>query len=191
MRRVLVPAAVTVLALVLVPPATGDRNVFRAAVSFWAMRHTFFDSGAGSYRELEGKDGAARAWPYSQALSATIAMAAVPRRGRLYVREAAQRVSGLSRYLRSDGAYASLRGATGAVYYDDNEWIALELLRWYYLRNAGPALTGAERLFGIVVKVWDSDPSHGTTSASTVRVTRPTGATTRALRSARTSCSID
>ncbi len=87
-------------------------------------------------------------------------MAGVPKRGRLYVREAAERVSDLGPYLRHDGAYASVRGPSGSVYYDDNEWIALELLRWYHLRNAGEALARAERVFRIVVNAWDSDPTH-------------------------------
>ena len=84
----------------------------------------------------------------------------VPKRGHLYVREAAQRISDMGRYRRSDGAYASVIGPSGDVYYDDNEWIALELLRWYHLRDAGHALAGAKRLFGIVVKAWDSDRTH-------------------------------
>jgi hypothetical protein len=159
-RQVLVLAATVVLALALVQASDADRNAFRAAVSYWAMRHTFFDQASGRYRETERGSAAARAWPYSQALSATLAMVGVPKRGRLYVREAARRIEGLGRYRRSDGAYASVIGPSGDVYYDDNEWIALELLRWYHVRNARRALAGAQRLFALVVKAWDSDPSH-------------------------------
>jgi predicted alpha-1,6-mannanase (GH76 family) len=46
------------------------------------------------------------------------------------------------------------------VYYDDNEWIGLELVRWYRLRNAGRALAGARRLFKIVVGAWDNNATH-------------------------------
>jgi hypothetical protein len=148
------------LALVLVQSADGDRNAFRAAVSYWAMRHTFFDRVTGRYRESEAGSAPAHAWPYSQALSATLAMTAVPKRGRLYVRDAAQRVSGLDRYLRKDGAFAASIATDGPVYYDDNEWIALELLRWYELRHAHSALARAERIFAIVVNAWDADPAH-------------------------------
>jgi hypothetical protein len=159
-RRVPALAAIVFAALVVVQPAAGDRDAFRAAVSFWAMRHTFYDSHLRTYREVEGGHTVAHAWPYSQALAATIAMAAVPERGRLYVREAAERISGLGSYERRDGAYASVRGPGGAVYYDDNEWIALALLRWYDLRSSLHALVGAERVFRIVVKAWDSDATH-------------------------------
>jgi uncharacterized protein YyaL (SSP411 family) len=158
----LVPALATVVlvALVVVQPATGDRNAFRAAVSFWAMRHSFYDPSAHSYREVEGGRSVAHAWPYSQALAATIAMADVPRRGRLYVSEAAERVSGLATYLGASGAYTSGVGRSGDVYYDDNEWIALDLLHWYRLRNAPRALAQARRVFMIVVAAWDSDPTR-------------------------------
>jgi hypothetical protein len=159
-RRVFALVGVLTVTLALVPAADGDRNAFRAAVSYWAMRHAFFDPGSGGYRENEGRPGVAHAWPYSQALSATIAMAGVPKRGHLYIRDAARRVSGLGRYLRVDGAYATGTSASGDVYYDDNEWIALELLRWYHLRRDARARAGAKRVFGIVVKAWDADRTH-------------------------------
>jgi hypothetical protein len=157
----LVPAlaAASLVALILVQPAPADRDAFRAAVSFWAMRHTFYDARGQSYREVEGSAAPAHAWPYSQALAATIAMAGVPKRGPLYLREAAKRVSGLSEFLGPRGAYtAGIH--SGDVYYDDNEWIALDLLHWYKLRAARPALASAQRVFNIVVATWDSDPTH-------------------------------
>jgi predicted alpha-1,6-mannanase (GH76 family) len=76
------------------------------------------------------------------------------------VHDAARRISDLGRYRRKDGAFAAAFGASGPVYYDDNEWIGLEMMRWYQLRNAERALAGAERIFGIVVRAWDSDPTH-------------------------------
>jgi Glycosyl hydrolase family 76 len=159
-RRVIAVVALVLLALVLAQSAGADRNAFRAAVSYWAMRHTFFDVTAGRFREQEGSSAPAHAWPYSQALAATLAMTAVPKRGPLYVHDAAQRISGLGRYRRKDGSFAAAFGASGPVYYDDNEWIGLEMMRWFQLRNSGHALAGAQRIFGIVVKAWDSDATH-------------------------------
>lgn len=141
-------------------PADADRNTYRAAVSYWAMQHTFLDRAHGVYREESGRDGTARAWPYSQALAATLAMTRVPTRGRLYVPDAARRVSGLGGYLRRDGAFAAVMGPRGDIYYDDNEWIALELLRWYDLRSTPQALARAKRLFKLVVSAWDADVTH-------------------------------
>jgi len=160
-RWIAVVAAAVTLAAVLTPAAAqGERNAYRAAVSYWAMQHSFFDRDAGRYREETPGVVSARAWPYSQALAATLAMANVPKRGPLYIRDAARRLSTLYRYRRPDGVFASVIGPTGSVYYDDNEWIALELLRWYDLRSARPALAAAERLFNVVVAAWDPDQTH-------------------------------
>jgi hypothetical protein len=141
-------------------PAGADRNAYRAAVSYWAMQQTFFDRSHGVYREESGRGDTARAWPYSQVLAATLAMTKLPNLGRLYLADAGRRVSGLAGYQRTDGAFAAVRGPKGAIYYDDNEWIALELLRWYDLRSSPRALAGAKRLFMLVVSAWDSDETH-------------------------------
>ena len=160
-RWIAVVAAAVTLAAVLTPAAAqGERNAYRAAVSYWAMQHSFFDRDAGRYREETPGVVSARAWPYSQALAATLAMANVPKRGPLYIRDAARRFSTLNRYRLPNGVFASVIGPTGSVYYDDNEWIALELLRWYDLRSARPALAAAERLFNVVVAAWDPDQTH-------------------------------
>jgi uncharacterized protein YyaL (SSP411 family) len=158
-RPVLAFAAAVVAALSLIGPAEGDPNAYRAAVAFWAMRHTFLNPQTGTYREAAGVTGAAQAWPYSQALAATIAMTTVPNRGRLYIREAERRIDGLQRYLRPDGAYTAGMGA-GDVYYDDNEWIALELVQWWTLHRDRIALARAAQLFGVVQRAWDNDGSH-------------------------------
>jgi hypothetical protein len=152
-------AAAVLAALTIVGSATGDANAYRAAVSFWAMRHEFLDPGTGTYRETAGAAGEAAAWPYSQALAATVAMTRVPNRGRLYVREARRRIDGLERYRRSDGAYAAGAGA-GDVYYDDNEWIALQLVQWWKLHRDHRSLARAARLFGVVQHAWDGDRTH-------------------------------
>lgn len=150
----------TVAAALTPAAAQGERNAYRAAVSYWAMQHSFFDRDVGRYREETPGVVSARAWPYSQALAATLAMASVPKRGSLYMRDAARRLSALHRYRRADGVFASVVGSNGSVYYDDNEWIALELLHWYDLRSARHALATAERLFSVVVAAWDPDQKH-------------------------------
>ena len=66
----------------------------------------------------------------------------------------------LSHYARADGAYAAVAGASGAVYFDDNEWIALELLEWHDRTNDRHSLATARRLFRLVVGAWDVDASH-------------------------------
>jgi uncharacterized protein YyaL (SSP411 family) len=158
-RLALALLAVWTAALSMIGPAHSDSNGYRAAVSFWAMRHEFLDRSTGTYRETAGTHATAHAWPYSQALAATIAMTTIPRRGRLYVREAERRIRGLERYARRDGTYeADTR--TGDVYYDDNEWIALELVQWWHLHRDRTALARAAQLFGVVRQAWDGDETH-------------------------------
>jgi predicted alpha-1,6-mannanase (GH76 family) len=123
------------------------------------MRHTFLDARAGLYRGVEGQAALATLWPYSQALAATIALANLPRLGRLYVPMARQRLAALSRYSRADGAYTAGAG-TGDVYFDDNEWIGLELVEWHERTGDRRALWTARRLFRLVLRAWDTDASH-------------------------------
>jgi glycosyl hydrolase family 76 len=158
-RPVLALVAVLAAALSINAPADGDANAYRAAVAFWAMKHEFLDARSGVYREAAGTPQPAHAWPYSQALSATIAMTTVPHRGRLYVAEAKRRLRGLRFYLRHDGAYRAGQGSAD-VYYDDNEWIALELLEWWSLHHERWALARSARLFEIVSRAWDPDATH-------------------------------
>jgi uncharacterized protein YyaL (SSP411 family) len=150
---------VLLAALAVAAPASGERNRERAGLAHWAMRHAFADGRSGLYREVAGKPGLATAWPYSQALSATIALANVPRLGRLYVSLARDRIAGLERYARADGAYTAGAGS-GGVYFDDNEWIALELLEWHARTGDRHALAIARRLFTLVTRAWDGDESH-------------------------------
>ena len=159
MRLAVTFVSAVLAGLTLVGPADGDSNAYRAAVSFWAMRHQFLNTGTDTYRERAGVARGASAWPYSQALAATIAMTAVPKRGRLYVREAERRIDGLKRYMRHDGAYQAGIGS-GDVYYDDNEWIALELVRWWEFRHERALLARAARLFGVVRRAWDGNAQH-------------------------------
>jgi hypothetical protein len=159
MRLALAALVALSAALSMIGPAHGDSNAYRAAVSFRAMRHEFLDPSTNRYRETVGTRATAHAWPYSQALAATIAMTTIPRRGRLYAREAKQRIRGLESYAWRDGAYRADTG-TGDVYYDDNEWIGLELVRWWQLSGDRSALARAARLFGFVRQAWDGDETH-------------------------------
>ncbi len=123
------------------------------------MQRMFTDS-SGAYRESVGTSAPAHAWPYSQALSALISVARIPQAGGTYGRAAERALRMLDRYRRADGAYTTGVGASGDVYYDDNEWIALDLLRWYHARKELPALAAARRVFAHVARAWDSDETH-------------------------------
>jgi predicted alpha-1,6-mannanase (GH76 family) len=92
------------------------------------------------------------AWPLSQAVTAALAIAALPDATSDDRATAARLVARLAQYNTRLG-YSSQR--YGEVYYDDNEWIALALLDWYRLSGDRRALVQAKRIFGIVLSAWD------------------------------------
>ncbi len=46
----------------------------------------------------------------------------------------------------------------GASYYDDNEWVGIELLRLYKLRHEAAALEKAEQIMAFVMAGWENNP---------------------------------
>ena len=51
-------------------------------------------------------------------------------------------------------------GGGGDKFYDDNEWIGLELVQWYRMTGDPAALARARQIFELVVFGWDTDPTH-------------------------------
>jgi len=156
----LVPAVIALVgALVFAAPLSADTNAARAKLAYRSMEQTFHDTKAGLYRETTQDGTPATAWPYSQAVAATIALSYLPQVGKRYKHVAAQRIADLNRYARDDGAYAAVAGDND-VYFDDNEWIALDLLDWHERTGNAPSLKQAQRLFSLVTNAWDGDESH-------------------------------
>jgi hypothetical protein len=127
------------------------------------MQRHFLEKG-GLYRERAGETKRANVWPYSQALAAAGTLAALDDR---YRADLQARLGDLRRYwnpARDVEAYdSSLRppfGRGGWQFYDDNEWIGLELVRAYRALGDSRLLEQARRLFRFVLSGWDTDPSH-------------------------------
>jgi len=157
----LVPALLAVVmggTVAAAPPGAHDGR--RAVLAQAALQQTFFDGKQGLYRDVAGRPAIADAWPYSQALAATIALAQIPDAGHRSMRVARARVAALARYARADGAYATGALSHDDVYFDDNEWIALDLLDWHDRTGDRRSLKLARRIFAVVTGAWDSDPSH-------------------------------
>jgi hypothetical protein len=137
-------------------------NAARADAAYSAMQRGFYVAGSGLYR------GAPYSflWGFSEALAATIAMTRVPGLDRLYHRELHARMQGLTDYWDPsppagyDGAVAPPLGPGGPKYYDDNAWVALQLLRLYGGRPAPWLVVRAQELFTLISNAWDNDPSH-------------------------------
>jgi predicted alpha-1,6-mannanase (GH76 family) len=150
MRRVVLVAALAAALVGAAPLATAGNNADRALAAYAAMQRHLFDARSGTYREQLGNRAGAHAWPLSQAIAATIAASRVPGADPAMARAARQRIDRLED-LRSGPVYAAWAG--GDVYYDDNEWIAQDLL------DIGEQARPTE-VFGAVVRAWDNDPSH-------------------------------
>ena len=134
----------------------------RADSAYSAMQRGFYVAGSGLYKGAPYS----YLWGFSEALAATIAMTRVRGLDRLYHHELHARLQGLADYWDPsppagyDGAVAPPLGSGGPKYYDDNAWVALQLLRLYGGRPAPWMVVRAQELFTLISNAWDNDSSH-------------------------------
>jgi Glycosyl hydrolase family 76 len=154
------------------PALHGDPK--RALVAFQAMQKAYYVKGTGLYRGQPYS----YLWPFSQALAATVSMAAIPHLGVSLTRELRARLVGLHDYLDSsnsgapagtftstlpafDGAVAPPLGPGGPKYFDDNDWVGIELTRLYELSRSPSLLAGAETIMAFEMAGWQTGPELG------------------------------
>jgi hypothetical protein len=147
-------AAAVAFAVALPSAAGGDQR--RARLAYAALQRMYVDSRSGLYRKAIGSRDAARAWPFSQALQAALSVARLPH-STAARRAVPLRFALLDRRFRRHGLYTARPG--GPVYYDDNEWIALDLLNWHPLHPSKAAVRKAMRIFRAVADAWSDDPA--------------------------------
>jgi hypothetical protein len=119
-------------------------------------------------------------WPFSQALAATVSMAYIrgipdPGPGVSFAQEINVRLRGLSSYLDTnnsdqpagtftstlagyDGRVAPPAGPGGPKYYDDNDWVGIELVRLYKLTHEASLLGSAEGIMALEMAAWKTGP---------------------------------
>jgi hypothetical protein len=148
-------------------------NPARALVAFEAMQKHFYVKGSGLY---EGEP-FSYLWPFSQALAATVSVANIPHLGVSLARELQLRLTGLNSYLDTDnsgaseGTYTSAlaafdgtvappTGPGGTKYYDDNDWIGLEMVRLYQLTHNTALLGSAEGIMAFEIAGWEEAPEY-------------------------------
>jgi hypothetical protein len=147
-------------------------NPARALRAFEAMQRFYYIQGSGLYKG----EPFSYLWPFSQGLTATVSMANVPGLPVSFAPEVRARLIGLRNYLdinnagapegtytstlpAFDGTVAPPAGPGGAKYYDDNDWIGIELARIYKkTRNPG-ALGYAEGIMAFEMAGFSTDPS--------------------------------
>lgn len=120
---------------------------FHAVASYVAMERYLFDPGTHRYLETS-------AWPVSQAVSATIAVARIPGERTDAAEHALMGFRQLAP-LRHGAMYDASAGSP--VFYDDNEWIAQDLLDWNAVRPDPASVARAVDIFAGVVHAWDAD----------------------------------
>jgi hypothetical protein len=154
------------------PPLRG--NPLRGLLAYQTMQKIYYIQGSGLY------DGEpfSYLWPFSQALAATVSMANIPRSGVSFAHELRAQLIGLNSYLDTDnsgapeGVYTSAlaafdgtvappAGPGGAKYYDDNDWIGIELVRLYKLTHSATVLGSAEAIMAFEIAGWQTDPTLG------------------------------
>jgi len=140
-------------------PVRAD-DAARAEATFRSMERYFYDARAGDYRDVVGRPAGSHAWPFSQALGAHIAIAAVPELAPQAAVRA--RLRQLERRFRRGRTYSAWPG--GAVYYDDNEWLAEDLLRWSRVSGDPSGRLRSAGVFAALTSAWDgssADPCAG------------------------------
>jgi hypothetical protein len=114
-------------------------------------------------------------WPFSQVLAATVSMANIPGTTISSAREIHVRMIGLGSYLDTsnsgapegtftstlaafDAMVAPPAGPGGPKFYDDNDWVGIELARLYEMTHSPTALGSAEGIMAFEMAGWQTDP---------------------------------
>jgi Glycosyl hydrolase family 76 len=143
----------------------------RALVAFEAMQRYYYVDGS----DLYAGEPFSYLWPFSQALAATVSMAYIPKLGVNMARELEARLTGLNSYLDTDnsgaseglytstlaafdGTVAPPAGPGGTKYYDDNDWVGIEMVRLYQLTHETPLLGSAEGIMAFEMAGWEERP---------------------------------
>jgi hypothetical protein len=147
-------------------------NPARALRAFEAMQRYYYIRGSGLY----AGEPFSFLWPFSQAFAATVSMANVPGLPVSFGAELHARLIGLRNYLDTnnsgapegtytstlaafDGTAAPPTGPGGAKYYDDNDWIGIEMARIYKKTRDPGALGYAEGIMAFEMAGFSTDQS--------------------------------
>ncbi|HEY4427066.1 MAG TPA: glycoside hydrolase family 76 protein [Solirubrobacteraceae bacterium] len=151
------------------PALHGDP--LRALLAFEAMQRTYYIQGSGLYNG----EPFSYLWPFSQALAANVTLANVHGVPKSIPTELRARMIGLRNYLDTDnsgqpegtftstlaafdGTVAPPAGPGGTKYYDDNDWVGIELMRVYTAHHEPAALGSAEAIMAFEMAGWSTNP---------------------------------
>jgi hypothetical protein len=146
-------------------------NPARALTAFQAMQQQYYIAGSGLY----AGEPFSYLWPFSQALAAAITLANVPVLAPSMGREVQARLVGLRSYFDAnnsgapegtytstlpayDGTVAPPAGPGGPKYYDDNDWVGIELARLYRVDRNAAVLATAQAIMAFEMAGWQTNP---------------------------------
>jgi Glycosyl hydrolase family 76 len=152
----------------------------RGLLAFQAMQSGYYLLGAGLYKG----EPFSFLWPFSQGLAATVSLANVPAIAKIpslrlqLASELKARLVGLHNYYDPnnsgqpegtftsalaayDGTVSAPVGPGGTKYYDDNDWVGIELARLYELSRNPSLLQGAETIMAFEMAGWQTSPELG------------------------------
>jgi hypothetical protein len=146
----------------------------RALAAYRAMQSRYYVRGSGG---LYAGEPFSYLWPFSQALAATATLANVPALAASMATELPARMRGLNAYYDGDnsgaaeGEYTSTlpafdaavappAGPGGTKYYDDNDWVGIELVRIYERTHNLTALDLAARVMAFEMAGWQTNPAQ-------------------------------
>jgi hypothetical protein len=152
------------------PVLHGD--ALRAYLAFQAMQRYYYIPGSGLYLG----EPFSYLWPFSTALASTVTLAHVPALTHAFRKELAARLIGLRSYLDTnnsgapegtytstlaafDGTAAPPTGPGGTKYYDDNDWVGIEMVRTYELTHEAGPLGYAEGIMSFEMAAWQANPA--------------------------------
>ena len=148
----------------------------RALKLFEAMQRYFYIPAASLYKEELGATSPSFLWPFSQALAATVSVAHFKGQLSHWLPLLRSQLGALQQYLTNavptavasrealqslphyNATVASL-GAGGTAFYDDNDWVGIELVRLYQLTSEEAPLALAEQIMTFEMTGWDSNAS--------------------------------
>lgn len=134
----------------------GADDLGRARKAYASLTRYFGSAGA-LHRDAYPGNSASSAWSLSQTLAATLGLAEADPDFRADVRA---ELAALAPYWQGRGYMPYPRppyGAGGRQYYDDNEWIGLDLVRAYRLLGDRSLLARARQIFAFVSSAWDGN----------------------------------
>ena len=147
-----------------------------AVASYQALQENLYEPPALLYQGLPKNscDPYSCLWPFTNAMAATVYLAASPG-GRGYIPDVLARLLGLLSYAdlhetspsgtgqppAFQSAVAPPKGPGGNTYYDDNAWSALDLIAAYRLTGSRIDLIVAQDLFNFVLTGWDTSQTDG------------------------------